>query len=575
MDKLWALNKIDASVSRGLSRALGINPITASLLVGRGISEPEEGRRFLAGSLDDLYSPYKLKGIKKAVTRINKAIKNNEKIIIYGDYDVDGVTSTALLYTVLSKFTDNLECYIPNRLEEGYDLNKEACDYAKGKNVSLMITVDCGISAIVEAEHLKALGIDLIIVDHHEQQDKLPDAISIINPHQKKCTYPFKKLAGVGVVFKLLQAFLAEHMEQPLKYLKPHLDLVALGTISDVVPLIDENRIFIKEGLKQLNQTNKIGLKALIKRASLEDKEISAYHVGFILGPRINAAGRIGSADASLQLLLTQSEEEAEALAKLLNDGNRQRQNIQNKTFKEALLQVEKSVNFEDHNVIVLCDKWHLGVVGIVASKIVDKFYRPAIMISTKEEPAKGSGRSIDNFHLLDAVRQCSHHLTGFGGHKKACGVVLSKEKIDDFRRDINKFAGDVLVSNDLKPRILVDLEVKLSDIRLDFLREINFLEPYGMGNPKPILMTSKLQLRSEPVFLRRKGVKILVTDGKITLEALGFSLERINFKKLYGKKFSMIYTPAVDSYRGREYICLRIVDIKRGECFDYEKVCI
>ncbi len=563
MDKLWALNKIDLSASKGLSRVLGINLITASLLVGRGISKPEEGRRFLAGSLKDLYSPYELRGIKKAVARINKAIKNNEKIIIYGDYDVDGITSTALLYTILSKFTDNLGCYIPNRLEEGYDLNKEACDYAKGKNVSLMITVDCGISAIVEAEHLKELGIDLIIVDHHEQQDKLPHAVSIIDPHQKKCNYPFKKLAGVGVVFKLLQAFLDEHMEHSLEYLKPHLDLVALGTISDVVPLVDENRIFIKEGLRQLNQTSKIGLKALIKRSSLEDKEISAYHVGFILGPRINAAGRIGSADASLQLLLTQSEEEADALAKFLNDGNRQRQKIQNKIFKEALLQVEESVNFEEHNVIVLCNDWHLGVVGIVASKIVDKFYRPAIMISTKEEPAKGSGRSIDNFHLLDAVRQCSHHLSGFGGHKKACGVVLDKEKIDDFRRDINKIARNILVSNDLNPRVLVDLEVKLSDIRLDFLREINLLEPYGMGNPKPVLMTSKLRLRSEPTFLKRNGVKILVTDDKITREAVGFSLDHINFKKLYGKTFSMIYTPTVDSYRGREYICLRINDIK------------
>ena len=566
MDKLWVLNKVDKTVSKKLSRALNINLITASLLVARGILKVDEGKSFLEGGLDKLHSPYELKGIKKAVARINKALNDKEKIIIYGDYDVDGVTSTALLYTVLSKFTKNIECYIPNRLEEGYDLNKEACDYAKEKNVSLLITVDCGISALEEAEYLKDLGIDLIIVDHHEQQDKLPIAISIIDPYQKKCKYPFKKLAGVGVVFKLLEVFLAEHIDQPLEYLKPHMDLVALGTISDVVPLIDENRIFIKEGLKQLSQTNKVGLRALMKRSSLQDKEISTYHVGFILGPRINAAGRIGSADASLRLLLTDNGEEADALAKLLNDGNRQRQNIQNKTFKEALLQIEKNVNFKDDSVIVLCNEWHLGVVGIVASKIVDKFYRPAIMISTKEEPAKGSGRSIDNFHLLDAVRQCSQYLNGFGGHKKACGVVIDKDKINDFRKEINKFAKDNLVVEDLKPSICVDLEVSLSDINISFLEEMKLLEPYGMGNPKPILRTSNLHLRNEPHFLKRNGVKILVTDGKITHEALGFSLDSINFKKLYGKKFSMIYTPTIDSYGGREYICLRIIDIKGEE---------
>jgi len=566
MDKLWVLNKVDKTVSKKLSRALNINLITASLLVARGILKADEGKSFLEGGLDKLHSPYELKGIKKAVARINKALNDKEKIIIYGDYDVDGVTSTALLYTVLSKFTKNIECYIPNRLEEGYDLNKEACDYAKEKNVSLLITVDCGISALEEAEYLKDLGIDLIIVDHHEQQDKLPIAISIIDPYQKKCKYPFKKLAGVGVVFKLLEVFLAEHIDQPLEYLKPHMDLVALGTISDVVPLIDENRIFIKEGLKQLSQTNKVGLRALMKRSSLQDKEISTYHVGFILGPRINAAGRIGSADASLRLLLTDNGEEADALAKLLNDGNRQRQNIQNKTFKEALLQIEKNVNFKDDSVIVLCNEWHLGVVGIVASKIVDKFYRPAIMISTKEEPAKGSGRSIDNFHLLDAVRQCSQYLNGFGGHKKACGVVIDKDKINDFRKEINKFAKDNLVVEDLKPSICVDLEVSLSDIDVSFLEEMKLLEPYGMGNPKPILMTSNLHLRNEPHFLKRNGVKILVTDGKITHGALGFSLDSINFKKLYGKKFSMIYTPTIDSYGGREYICLRIIDIKGEE---------
>jgi single-stranded-DNA-specific exonuclease len=564
MDKLWELNKVDAAKSKALSKSLKIDPITASLLVGRGIFKPEDGRRFLYGSINDLYNPKNLMGVDEAVKRINKAVENEEKIIIYGDYDVDGITSAALLYIVLSKFTKRLECYIPNRLEEGYDLNKEACDYAKDNGVSLVITVDCGISAIEEAEYLKKIGIDLIIVDHHQQQEKLPKACSIIDPYQKTCQYPFKQLAGVGVVFKLLQAFLEEHIDNPLEYLRPHLDLVALGTISDVVPLVGENRILIKEGLRQLNQTSKIGLKALIERTSLESKEIGSYHVAFILGPRINAAGRIGSAEAPLKLLLTDNKDEANALAKLLNDGNRQRQNIQDKTYKEALLHMERFINFKDHHVIVLDDDWHPGVVGIVASKLVDKFYRPAIMISTKEEPAKGSGRSIDNFHLLDAVRQCSQHLSGFGGHKKACGVIIEKQNISNFRKDINNIAKDILENNDFVPKITVDLKIKLSDINMNLLREMTLLEPYGMGNPRPVFSTSGLRLRKQATFLRKNGVKILVTDGKITSEALGFSLDNIDFKNLYGKNFSMLYTPALDSYRGQEYICLKIVDIKR-----------
>jgi single-stranded-DNA-specific exonuclease len=563
MDKLWILNKADTKTSKRLSRNLDIHPITASLLVNRGIKDDKEAESFLSGGLDSLYSAFKLKGIKKAVERIDKALKDKEKIIIYGDYDVDGVSSTALLFKILSKFSKNIECYIPNRIDEGYDLNIEACRNAKDKGTSLIITVDCGISAIEEAKLLKELGIDLIIVDHHQQQEKLPCAYSIVNPHQKNCKYPFKQLAGVGVAFKLAEALLSKHIKNPIEFLKPHLDLVALGTISDVVPLVGENRILIKEGLKQLNQTNKAGLRALIEKCSLDKKDIGSYQVGFILGPRLNAAGRIGSAEASLRLLLTEDKEEANALAKLLNDGNRQRQKIQDKAFREALVHVEREVNFKEHNIIVLNDDWHPGVVGIVASKIVDKFYRPAIMISTIEEPAKGSGRSIDNFHLLEAVKECSSHLEGFGGHKRACGIVINEDRIETFKDEINKFASQNLKSADLKPRIKVDLEVKLSDVSLDFLKEMSRLEPYGMGNPRPVLLTSSLHLRKDPIFLRRNGVKILVSDGRITCEALGFSLDHIEFKKLSKQRFNMIYTPALDKYQGRSYVCLKIIDIK------------
>ncbi|MCK5305506.1 MAG: single-stranded-DNA-specific exonuclease RecJ, partial [Candidatus Omnitrophica bacterium] len=390
MEKRWRVKKPDERLKAELAKRLGIHPVIAGLLVNRGITAAGEVESFLSSELSGLHSPLLLKDINPAVRRIKEAVEKKEKILIYGDYDADGVTSVALLYTILKKFTPNVIYYIPNRLEEGYDLNKDACGLAKSREVSLIITVDCGITAVDEVDYLNSLGIDIIITDHHQPQSELPKAHSIINPHQPGCEYPFKQLAGVGVAFKLAQALAGEFVDEPLLYLKPHLDLVAMGTIADVVPLLGENRILIKYGLEQLNQTKKTGLTSLIKSARLDEKVISAGHISFILAPRINAAGRIGSAEAALKLLLTGDELEAEALAKLLNDGNRQRQKIQEKTLKEALSLVEKDVNSKEHLVIVLSDDWHPGVVGIVASKLVDKFYRPAIIISTKKEPAKG-----------------------------------------------------------------------------------------------------------------------------------------------------------------------------------------
>ncbi len=469
----------------------------------------------------------------------------------------------ALLYIVFGKFTSNLTYYIPNRLEEGYGLNKEACDYAKEKGVSLIVTVDCGVTAKEEVNYLNSLGIDTIITDHHQLQDDLPRALSIIDPHQTDCNYPFKELAGVGVAFKLAQGLLAEFMDDAFLYLKPHLDLVALGTISDVVPLLDENRIFVKYGLRQLNQTEKVGLKSLIKTSRLDDKVISASHSGFILGPRINAAGRLGNADAPLRLLLTKDIKEAEALAKLLNDGNRDRQKIQRETLKQALSLIEKEINFRDHRVIVLDNDWHPGVMGIVASRIVDKFYRPTILISTREDVAKGSGRSIDNFHLFNAIKKCSSCLDGFGGHKKACGIIILKDKISKFRDMLNEEARKVLSADNLFPTIEIDSELSLDEIDINLLNELDKFSPHGAGNPKPIFSSKNLYLKGEPIFLRRNGIKLLVTDGKIIHEAVGFSIEDINFNTLEDKKISLAYTPTLKTFQGRDCITLQIKDIK------------
>ena len=563
MRKRWKIKQVDEELKERLSRSLGLHPAVSRVLVARGIRCEDEARRFLEADLSYLHSPSKLKGIDKAVKRIKKALDKREKILIYGDYDVDGITGVSLLYTILNKFTDNLTCYIPNRLEEGYGLNKEACAFAKEKKVSLLITVDCGISGYDEVDYLNSHNIDIIITDHHQPQDRLPKAYSIIDPYQPGCDYPFKDLAGVGVAFKLAQSLLSEFMDDAHIYLMPHLDLVALGTISDVVPILDENRIFVKYGLRQLNQTQKVGLKSLIKISRLHNRTISSSHIGYILGPRINAAGRLGDADAPLRLLLTEDENEAEALAKLLDDGNRHRQKIQEETLKEALGLIEKEINFKDYRVIVLDGDWHPGVMGIVASRIVERFYRPTILISTREDVARGSGRSIDNFHLFEAIKKCSLCLEGFGGHKKACGIRILKDNISRFRDMLNEQAHKTLSTDDLFPTIEIDSELSLGEIGINLLNELDRLLPYGTSNPEPIFSSRNLYLKGEPVFLKKDGIKLLVTDGKITYEAVGFSIRGVDFHSLRGKNISLAYTPTLKNFEGRDYITLEIKDIK------------
>lgn len=563
MKKRWNIKEPDKRLQDKLSKSLGIHPIIAGVLINRNIKTQSSAKRYLECDLSGLYNPLDLKGMKRAVKRIKRAFKDKEKILIYGDYDVDGITAVVLLSCVFKKFSPKVIYYIPNRLQEGYGLNKDACKFAKREGVSLIVTVDCGITAKEEVDYLNSLGIDIIITDHHQPQDSLPKAHSIIDPLQPGCNYPFKYLAGVGVAFKLAQGILGEFLEEPLLYLRPHLDLVALGTISDIVPLLEENRIFIKHGLKELNQTKKIGLQSLINISNLDNKIISSRHIGYILGPRINASGRLGSADAAVKLLLTDDLQEANALAKLLNDGNRHRQKIQEKTFKEALSLVQKDVNFKDHRVIVLHDDWHPGVIGIVASKLVEKYYRPTIIISTREEIAKGSGRSIENFHLLEAVKECSRFLHSFGGHKKACGITILKDEIPHFKDMINEIAHNVLSAEDLFPSITIDSEIPLHEIDLRLIGELDRLSPFGLQNPKPVFSSSNLYLKDTPRTLKRNGIKLLLTDGKVTHEAVGFSIEDVDLDSLRGRNINLAYTPTLNTYQGMDYITLQIKDIK------------
>ncbi|MBI4846295.1 MAG: single-stranded-DNA-specific exonuclease RecJ, partial [Candidatus Omnitrophica bacterium] len=438
MQKLWNIQPAAPQKQKALAARLNISPVTAQILLNRGIKSAEEAQIYLQGTLKDCFDPFLMHGMRKAVLRIKKAVKQKEKIFVYGDYDVDGLTSCALLKYIFTALGADVHCYVPHRVEEGYGLNKQACTFLKQQHTGLVITVDCGITSYDEVEYLNSLGIDTIITDHHRaKEDKVPNAYSVINPLQKNCEYPFKDLAGVGIAYKLAQAVSGEALD-----VNEHLDLVALGTISDVAKLAGENRILVKNGLEILSRTKKPGLRALIEVSGIKARQLEAFHVGFILGPRLNATGRMGSAEKALELLLTDNREQAVELAQVLHAENRQRQQEEGKTLKEALAMMEREINFKDHRSIVLHNEdWHPGVIGIVASRIAERYNRPTILISMKDNVGKGSGRSVRNFHLFDTLSKCDHLLKEFGGHEKAAGLSIIEKNVDDFKRFFNEMA--------------------------------------------------------------------------------------------------------------------------------------
>jgi single-stranded-DNA-specific exonuclease len=557
MQTAWEISPFKRQACEGLHKALNISPLLAHLLLKRGISTAEEARGFLSCDLSYLHDPFLLKDMDKAVARIRSAVKNKESILIYGDYDVDGLTATALLFLTLKGYGARLSYYIPDRVKEGYGLNLEALKKAKDKGVDLVIAVDCGITAVEEASYLKKHNIGCVVLDHHQPPEgALPDAVAVINPLRPDCDYPYKCLASVGLVFKLARA---------LKAPEDHLDLVALGTISDVAPLTGENRILVKHGLKHLAATGKTGLRALIEAAGIgRKKEFYTDTVGFILGPRINASGRVSSSLQSLKLLLTEDAEEARALAEGLNRDNRERQAMQEVILKEAVSKVEREVNFKDHKVIVVSsDNWHPGVIGIVASRLVEKFYRPTILVAFNEEIGKGSGRSIRNFHLFDALSKCKEHLVEYGGHKHAAGITISRDNIEVFRERFNSVASEVLQPLDLIPRLEIDAEVSLSDLTMKFVKELALLEPYGVGNPKPVFAVRDLSLKTKPKILNSSTVKMWVTDGQLIYEAIGFK-KAFDFKlDPAPRNFSLAFTPSVNTWQGEESIQLVIKDLQ------------
>ncbi len=564
MRKRWIVKSADERVKALLASELGISPVIAQLLANRSIIEPLEAHRFLNGTLKDLYDPYLLKDMDKAVARVRRAISRGERILIFGDYDVDGITSVALLSSILKGLGGNTYEHIPNRLHDGYGLNLDTCRHAHKKKINLVITVDCGINAVREVEYLNSMGIDTIVVDHHKvQKDSIPKACAIIDPLQHDCTYPFKHLAGVGLAFKLSQAILDLGPDK-MKHL---MDLVALGTVSDIAPQTGENRILTRHGLDTLTSAERIGLKELIRVSGLMSKEILSSHIGFILGPRINASGRIGSPKLALKLLLTDDPKEARDLATMLDKENRSRQRIEASILKEAVEKVKVGVNFKEDKVIVVDgQEWHPGVIGIVASRLVDKFYRPTVVVSTKQRVGRGSARSVKGFNLFEALSKCKHLFGDFGGHEAACGFDIDRGNLQDFKDEFNRIAKESLQPEELLPRLEADMDMPLNSLSEELISDIEKLAPHGPKNPSPVFISRDIKLKNLPKAIGRNGIKFWVTDEKITCEAVAFGVSPESLKVLKEGKVDLAYLPSVNTYKGVRSIKLKLADLRISE---------
>lgn len=556
--KILKIASLNPRLKVSLSRELNISKILAQILINRGINNTEEAQRFLKADLTHLLDPYSFPDMRYAVSLIRKSAKDKEKIVIFGDYDVDGLTALTLLKSTLSKIGLEAIHYIPHRIKEGYGLNKNSVQFAKQKGAKLLITVDCGTNSYEPVKELRRHNIDVIITDHHEPAHKqaYPPASAIINPKLKDSGYKYRDLSGVGVAYKLCQAIRDEVLAEDL-------DLVSLGTIADVVPLTGENRVIVKAGLLRLSETQRPGLKALMEISRIRGRRITSEFVSYILGPRINASGRMDTAETALDLLMSEEDDQARKLARIVEAHNRQRQKIENQILEEAQDLIDREINFKEHRIIVIAkENWHQGVLGIVASKLADRFYRPTIIISLTEDLCKGSGRSIKNFHLFHALTECKEFLKAFGGHSHAAGLIITRDNIEAFKNKINHLAKDILRLEDLLPSLDIDMELNLSDVNEEVISGFAALEPFGTGNPEPLFYTRNLRLKGEPQVLSRDTLKFWVTDGYLTLQAIGFGMGGFKDSLVNAEYFDLVYNCQVDDWEGKRTILLEAKDI-------------
>ena len=563
MNKKWVCNEVDVNKVNKIKEKYNLTDLLSSILVGRDIAQNEEKLNvFLNPTRKDFYDPFLLPDMEIAVNRIIKAINNKEKIMIYGDYDVDGITSICVLKKFLEARGVEVEQVIPNRLEEGYGLNKDAVEKIAKSGYKLMITVDCGISGIEEVAYGNSLGIETIITDHHEPLEELPKAIAVIDAKIKTSVYPFKQLAGVGVVFKLIQAISLRMNLDEKEYLK-YLDLVAIGTISDIVPLVDENRVIAKLGLKLVEVTKNIGLKTLIN--SLGYNKINSMCISFGVAPRINACGRMGHAEEALKLFLTDNINDAINLTNILNNYNQVRQEIEKSIYNDAIKKIEEE-NIENKNCIILSgENWHHGVIGIVASKITDMYFKPSILICIDGENGKGSGRSIPGFDLHEGLCKSSKYLNKYGGHEMAVGLSLSKENFEKFKEELENYSKECEIDK-IVPIINIDKIIQDKELTINNVKDLEKLEPYGEANKMPLFMFKNLKVDSIRSLTEGKHMKLtLKSEGNNIITAIGFNMGNRAEEFLIGDRVDIVGTLEINSFNGIENVQFNLKDIMKS----------
>jgi single-stranded-DNA-specific exonuclease len=565
----WKLKEApDEKLILSLSDSLNISHALASILIQRNITNFFEAKSFFRPALTSIHDPFLMNGMHQASIRVINAMTNNEKIYVYGDYDVDGTCSAALMYLFLKELGANVETYIPNRLTEGYGMSVQSIDYIKEQKTDLIISVDCGITAVEEINHANSLGIDVIVCDHHQPKEELPKAFAILDPIKPGCNYPFKHLSGAGVAFKLASAVgdRIGKKDMALKYL----DLVALAGAADIVPLVDENRILVKEGLDLINTNPRPGIAALIKSARMEPGNLTAGQIVFTIAPRVNAVGRLGDANRAVELFTTNDPAKAIELAQVLEDENTKRRTIDEATFSHAIDLVESSIDIDADLGIVLHDNdWHPGVIGIVASRLVEKFHKPTVMLTTIDGVAKGSARSVTGFNIYEALQGCDDLLLQFGGHEAAAGLAVELDKLEEFRKRFNSILRTNMRESDILPEIRIDAKLAFSEISPKFIRILDQFAPFGPGNMRPVFMSENVSLLYPP---RIVGSNHLVTcfrqngNDKV-FDAIGFNLggfaNRIDKEK---NLVDIVYTIESITKDGKSYPQIRIKDLQVKE---------
>jgi single-stranded-DNA-specific exonuclease len=556
--------------AQSLSQELSLSPILTEILVSRGIDTFEKARAFFRPSMEDLHDPFSMHQMDAAVTRISKAVVNNERMVVFGDYDVDGTDSTAMLWKFLKDMGANVSYFIPDRVKDGYGISTAGIDHVRDVGASLLIAVDCGITAVQQVEQARSYNIDVIVCDHHEPGDEIPKAIAVLDALQPSCSYPFKYLCGCGVAFKLIQAlttsepFRSKLGDDAQKLLLDYLQYVTLATTADIVPLVNENRVMVKLGLELINTIPVPGIRALIETSGLSLGRISSGQIVFVLAPRINAVGRIGDANRAVEMLASDSYDRGVQIARVMEDENFQRRKIDEETFLQAQEIVEKFLEADNDSAIVLHQEaWHPGVIGIVASRLVERYYRPTIMMTTVDGVAKGSARSISGFNIHEALKRCEDKLIQFGGHKYAAGLTVELDRLDEFRDAFKQVAAELLTEDLLTPEIKIDAEVQLSDLAPKFIRILSQFAPFGPENMRPVFAARGVEVLGQPRIVGKNHLRFKVRSNTHVVDAIGFNLGHLLSRVRSGSKVDLAFSLDEGEYAGETVPQLKIRDIK------------